>query len=309
MNRRRSVIVCAVLTVAALILVPALPGAEHAQTAPGTVKICLVNSLFRDVPASMVQLLMPPFKNLMRDQTGLEGEVVTAADPDELGRRLTDKDVQLGVFQGFEFAWVHEKYPALRPLMVALNRHPTLQASVVVLSDGPTANLAGLKGKPVGISKRTLDHCLLFLDRECMALGNHPKDFFSSVTKYPSYEDALDDLLRGKVDGVLVDALGLENYANVKPGCFARLKVIKHSEAFPPAVVVYRDGAVDNKTLAKFRAGMIGARDNVRAKELMSLWRISSFENVPGDFPQLLAGVNRAYPPPIPAPAANAPRK
>jgi ABC-type phosphate/phosphonate transport system substrate-binding protein len=268
----------------------------------------LVNSLFRDVPPALVQMMMPPFKNLLRDQTGCEGEVLTARDAEELAKRLSENRVDLGVFHGFEFAWVQEKYPDLKPLVVALNRKPTLKAFVMVRNDSEAASLADLKGQALSVPRRSLDHSLLFIDRECSALGCGPKEFFAAVVTHPNFEDALDDVIRGKVQAVVVDALALDSYEQVKPGCFARLKVLKESEPFPPAVLAYRDGGLDNETLGKFRDGLTTASRNVRAKELMGLWKITSFELPPQDFAQMLGAVLKSYPALPPAPATNGPK-
>jgi ABC-type phosphate/phosphonate transport system substrate-binding protein len=279
-----------------LAVLPALAPGQTPQAPP--VKIGMAGSLFRDVPASMIQLLTPPFQSLMRDQTGLEGEIVPSGTAVELGKKLSDKEVQLGVFHGFEFAWAQEKYPELKPLCIVINKHRTLRALLVVRGDSEATALADLKGKTIAVPRRTREHCHLFLEREVAPLVAEGKEFFGKIVNHASIEDALDDVLRDKVQAVLVDGVALESYEQVKPGCHAQLKVLKQSEPFPPSVVVYRDAAVDKATLAKFRDGMINANQTVRGKELMAQWKLTAFENVPDDFPQALASVLKAYPPP-----------
>src|SRR5439155_12700021 len=141
---------------AALTLALLAAGAASQEAGPAaTVKIGMAGSLVRDVPPALVQVMTPPFQSLMREQTGLNGEIVTAGDAHDLGRRLNDQDVQLGVFHGFEFAWAQEKYPDLRPLVIAVNRHRTLRAFVMVRSDSAAADLADLKGKVVSVRRRS----------------------------------------------------------------------------------------------------------------------------------------------------------
>jgi ABC-type phosphate/phosphonate transport system substrate-binding protein len=111
------------------------------------------------------------------------------------------------------------------------------------------------------------------------------------------------------VQAVLVDALALQSYEEVKSGCFARLKVLKESERFPPGVVAYRQGALDNATLNKFREGMLTANQNARGKDLMSFWKLTAFENVTADFEQMITDIVRAYPPPPALAAAQSPAK
>jgi len=281
-----------------LALLPDVGPAQQAQAPPPPMKIGMVNSLFRDVPAAMVQMLTPPFQNLMRDQTGLEGEVLIAGDAQDLGRQLNDNQVQLGVFHGFEFAWAQQKYPDLKPLVVAVGRQRLVKAYLMVRDDNQAAGLADLKGKTISVPRRSREYCLLFLDRELAKLGSEQKDFFATVVHHPSIEDALDDVLRDKVQATLVEVMALDSYEQVKPGCFARLKVLAQSEAFPPGVVAYREGALDNATLGKFKDGMIGANHSARGKELMALWKLTAFEKVPADLEQTLGNILRVYPPP-----------
>jgi len=290
-------------------LLPALAPGQQAQSPATPVKIGMVNTLFRDVPPSLVQVMTPPFQTLMRDQTGLDGEIIAAGDAEDLGKRLNERKVQLGVFHGFEFAWAQQKFPDLKPLMIAVNKQRSLKAFVMVRDDSKGLTLADLQGKTVSVPKRSKEHTLLFLERELAKLGTDQKTLFGKVIAHASIEDALDDILRDKVQAVLVDALALQSYEEVKSGCFARLKVLKESETFPPGVVAYRQGAIDNVTLNKFREGMLTANQNARGKDLMSLWKLTAFENVTADFEQMVTNIVRAYPPPAALAAAQSPAK
>jgi ABC-type phosphate/phosphonate transport system substrate-binding protein len=281
----------------------ATPSRARAQDKPasGTVKIGMVNTLFREVPPAMVQVMTPPFQALMRSQTGLEGELVTIDNAHELGKRLHEGKLELGVFHGFEFAWAQQKYPDLRPLVLAINYHRVLHACLVVRDDNPATSLAQLQGKTLAVPRNSREYCLLFLDRACLELKTEAKDFFANVVNHGSTEDALDDVLRDKVQVAVVDSVALETYEKVKPGCFARLKVLKQSAAFPSVVVAYRQGSLDATLLAKFRDGMITANQNPRGKELMTMWRLSAFEKAPDNFQQQLNAIRQAYPAPTEA--------
>jgi ABC-type phosphate/phosphonate transport system substrate-binding protein len=268
------------------------------------VKIGMVSSLFRDVPPALVQALTPPFQSLLRDQTGMEGDILLAGDAHDVGKLLDDNQVQLGVFHGFEFAWARAKYPDLKPLVIAVNRHKSLKAHIVVRNDCGAVNLDDLKGKVISVPRRSRAHSLLFFERELAKTGCEAKGFFGDIVAHASIEDALDDVIRDKVQAVLVDGLALETYGDVKPGCHVRLKMLKDSETFPPGVVAYREGGADAATLRKFKDGMITAHETSRGKELMGLWKLTAFENVPANFSQTLDTILQAYPPP--AAAANA---
>src|SRR5262245_27712133 len=66
---------------------------------------------------------MDTLKSFIKDETGLNNELLRQKDWQALAEQLVGKKVQLGVFQGYEFAWVQEKYSRLKPLAVAVNGH------------------------------------------------------------------------------------------------------------------------------------------------------------------------------------------
>ena len=82
----------------------------------------------------------------------------------------------------------------------------------------------------------------------------------------------------------MIDEVLYENYRDVKPGCFARLRILKTSDVFPSAVVAYKQGAVSDETLNRFRNGMTNANRNERGRDLMNLWKITSPETKRADF-------------------------
>jgi ABC-type phosphate/phosphonate transport system substrate-binding protein len=284
-----------------------VPSLGQTGDPPGMVRIGLVRTLFRDLPEPMVQLMMEPFSTLMRSQTGLTGQVIACGHAHDLGGRLHDGTMDLGVFHGFEFAWAQQKHPDLRALVIAINKHRQLRANLVVRNDSEATTFADLKGKIVALPKHSREHCRLFLERGSRQCGAEPRAFFAKVITPANVEDALDDVVRGKVQAAVVDGVSLECYQQVKSGCFARLKVLKQSEVFPAAVIAYREGALDAATLTRFRDGMIGANQNPRGRDLMAMWKLTAFEDVPADFAQTLANIARAYPYTARAPKAAAP--
>src|SRR5262249_20194980 len=149
-----------------------------------------------------------------------------------------------------------------------------------VRNDSPAGTLEDLKGKALSVPRRTREHCLLFLDRELAARGTDVAGFFGTGGRHATGEDGLGDALRDKVQAALVDGVSLENYGQVKSGCFARLKPLTQSGPFPAGVVAYRQGTLDDATLRKFRDGMVNVNQSVRGRELMALWRLTAFERV-----------------------------
>lgn len=275
-----------------------LPAPLSAQEAKShePVRIGMVSSLFNDVPPALVQFAGGPFKAMVKEFTGLSGELKVGGDAFEVGKKLEDKQLDLAVFHGFEFGWARQKYPQLRALTIAVSKHRQVHALLVVRADSNFKSIADLRGTDIGLPRKSKEHCRLFLDRTLA--GGNAKGFFKDIVVSRNVDDALDDILRGKLQAVVTDDMSLEDYEDFKPGCFARLKVIKQSEPFPPAVVVYREGALDADTLKRFRDGMISANQSPRGRDMMSLFKMTGFEPVPDDFNQQIAAIIRHYPAP-----------
>jgi ABC-type phosphate/phosphonate transport system substrate-binding protein len=288
----------AVALAASLLGLASLPATEKADGAADILRIGMVSSLFRDVKPALLQMSMQPFSTLVRSQTGLDGRAVLVRDALTLGKQLNDGKLKLGVFHGVEFSWAQQKYPGLRPLVIAINRHRHLRAHLVVRYDNANKSLADLKGKKIALPNGSREHCHLFLEREARKCGGTPKEFFGAVVVHPDMEAALDDVLRRKVDAAVVDGVSLESYKLLKPGCHSGLKIVLESEVFPAAVVAYRAGALDDATLARCRDGLVRANQSTRTRELMFMWRMTAFETIPDDYQEILTAIRKSYPAP-----------
>src|SRR5262249_25392645 len=214
-NRSGLGVLAGVVVLAGFLAVPAAGGRQGG--ALGTLRVALIQSLFRDAPSPMVQALMQPFGNLVRSFVGLKGELSVAGDACELGQLLQDGKSHLGVFHGVEFAWAQQKFPALRPLVIAVNRQRHLYAYLVVPESSKLTGLADLKGKDVVMAVRAREHCRLFVERFCKERGQDPKEYFKQVVLAPSVEDSLDELLRDKAAAAVVDNVSFNCYQKVKP--------------------------------------------------------------------------------------------
>jgi ABC-type phosphate/phosphonate transport system substrate-binding protein len=233
----------------------------------------------------------------IREETGMDNEILGRLDWRDLADRMAKRQLHLGVFQGYEFAWAREKHPALAPLAVAVNvdRYPV--AYVVTRRRSPAADFAGLQGQSVSLPATSLAFLRLFLARQSEACGKKPDAFFSTMTAPDNVEDALDDVVDGKVGATVVDRVALAAYKRRKPGRFNQLKVLARSQPFPPAVVAYYGSAVDQTTLGRFRDGLLGAHRKPKGETLLTLCRLTGFEPVPDDFPRALEATRKAYPP------------
>jgi ABC-type phosphate/phosphonate transport system substrate-binding protein len=276
----------------------AAPPAAGEQPKGDVIRIGLTDTLFRDNPEARAEKAAKPFKSLLEAQTGLSGEVAPGIKPDDLGRQLKDGKVQLAIFQGFEFAWARQKDPDLKPLMIAVNRQQHLRALVAVRADSAAGGLGDLKGKTIAVPRRIREHCQLFLDRRCEALGKPTKEFFAKVLTPTAGEEAVDAVVNGQVDAALIDGVFLDWYEKHKPARYAKLKLVEKSAVFPATVVVYRAGALGEATLDRLRKGMLSVKDNPRGVELMELCQMTSFEPVPDDYDKLLKEIAKTYPAP-----------
>jgi ABC-type phosphate/phosphonate transport system substrate-binding protein len=257
----------------------------------------MVRTFFNDVPPPLYRFVTDPFSTIMRETTGLCGELIVGGDAFAVARQLCEGKFQLAVFHGHEFAWVQQKHPELQPLMVAVNTQRSVRAYVLALKDGPVQSFADLKGKEFAVPRRTREHCRVYLARECKDDGHcAPKEFFGRVVCPANVETALDELCLEKVDAVLVDSIGLEFYKDLKPGCFDRLRVVAESDIFPAPVIAYRQGGLDDATLAKLRDGLRSAHKTEMGRDMMKMWCITSFDPVPSDYAEALATSLKRYP-------------
>ncbi len=269
---------------------------------PKKVRVGLAKSLFRDAPDTIVQIVMRPFKVFLEAQTGTNGEIVIVPDAETLGQQLQKDEVQIGVFQGYEFAWAKQKNPQLKALVLAVNENPTQRACLVVRKDSTAADFTDLKGQTLAYPSLNRPHCKLFLDNRCVKTGIAPAKYYSEVTSPADAEDALDSVIDGTAQCAVVELIALEAYKTNKPGRAKLVKALLTSEAFPAAVIAYNptsvNPTVDAAALERFRQGLLGARKTADGKKLLQMCRITSFEEVPTDYEQVFTDIAKAYPPP-----------
>jgi hypothetical protein len=261
-------------------------------------RIAIVKSLFREYPEPLMMALMEPFGVLWKVQIGW-GSELRAADPADLGEMLAEGKVDIGVFHGIEFAWAQQKYPELRPLFIAYNKQPHLQACLVVRAEDRAAGFVDLKGKSLALPRGQRIHCQLFMERECHDCGqNRPEEFFSQLTKPPDIEVALDGLVDGRFQAAIVDLVGLDAYKQRKPARFGQIKIVQKSEIFPASVIAYRAGAFDTATVDLLKERLGRASNNRLTRQLLTLWKLTAIETVPPDFEGTMANILKFYPPP-----------
>jgi ABC-type phosphate/phosphonate transport system substrate-binding protein len=241
-----------------------------------------------------------PLKSLrsfIKDETGLNNEIVRHKDWSVLADTMAKGKVQLGVFQGYEFAWAKAKRPGLKPLTIAVSVYRYPIAYVVTRKDNPAKKFADLKGQSLSIPATGQAYLNLFVEREAEARGKKLNEFFSKIDSAEDAGTALDDVVDGTVKATVADRAALESFKRRKPGRFRQLKEVAKSPPFPPGVVAYFGSNLAKSTLERFRKGMLNANRTERGETMLNLFGLSGFEDVPNDFERVLARTRKAYPP------------
>jgi ABC-type phosphate/phosphonate transport system substrate-binding protein len=287
---------------------PAAASAQPKQDSP--IKVGMVNAFFTDLPEGLVKLVTAPFPNLMKQLGNLDGALTFKDDAFETAAKLDSGKLDLGVFHGHELAWLQKKYPKMKPLMVIVNKQHDVRAYVIVKQESPFTKLSDLRGKTIDLPSRTKEHCRIYLGKHFSdnALGNW-QSAFGKVVKSPNEYDAIDDVSRGKADAVVVDTIALDFYKAVRGPVFAKnLRILDQSDAFPAAVIVYKDGAIPAATLKQFCDGLISANKSELAGPLLKVWSIDGFELPPANYQQCLDACLKAHPAPPSLNAIASPR-
>jgi ABC-type phosphate/phosphonate transport system substrate-binding protein len=237
-------------------------------------------------------------KGFIKEETGFDNEIIQEKNWRELVDKLARGQVQLGVFQGYEFAWAVEKTPDLKPLALAVNVYLYPIAYVIVKKDNPAKDFAGLQSQTLAVPNTDQRFLRLFVSRQSQAHGKSLDTFFSKITSRDNVEDALDDVVDGVVQAVVADRAALEAYKRRKPGRFSQLKEVAHSQPFPPALVAYYGNHVDSATLQRFQVGLLEAQNKEKGQTMLTLFKLTGFEKVSADFGKIIAQTQKDYPPP-----------
>jgi ABC-type phosphate/phosphonate transport system substrate-binding protein len=261
-------------------------------------KVGLLKTMIRDAGPAKFEVLTANFRAVMREQTGLDGDLVTLETPEAMRRGLEDGRVQLGAFHGFEFARQRERSKELEPVMVTAPDPEAMTMILVVAKADPAKGVADLRGATLAATDADSPESQAFLERLCKEAGGNSGEWFPKRYESKSPEDALDDVADGQAAKATVSTrLAWKLFERRKPGRAARLRVLAESEPFPPAVVACVKGKLDPETLTKFRTGMATAHRSERGARLMGQIRIERFAAVPADFAQRMAAVVKSYPP------------
>jgi ABC-type phosphate/phosphonate transport system substrate-binding protein len=269
-----------------------------AEDALNVLRIGTSGELTGRIPGPKEKAGLETLHKYIKEENGMDNEILRQKDWQELTDKMANGKLQLGVFQGYEFAWAQQKSPELKPLAIAVNVNRYPVAHLVVKRDNPAKDFTGLQGQSLALPATGEGFLRLFVDRQSGADGKNAETFFSKITTPANVEDALDALVDGNGQAVAVDRSALEAYKGRKPGRFKQLKEVAHSQPFPPVVVAYYGSVLDEGTREQFKTGMMSASDNEKGQTLLTLFHLTGFETVPENFDKVLATVVKDYPPP-----------
>lgn len=265
---------------------------------PKVLRVGLSSGLFGESTGKESSTRRDTLKNFIQSETSIANEILPEQSWDKLSQAMADGKAQVGVFEGFEYAWAQAKNPKLKPLAAAVNGPPFKVAYIVVRKNTEVSNFAGLQGKAFALPNINQPHVQLYVNRECQTAGAAPDKFFASVSKPDNVEDAIDDVVDGKVEAAAIDRAGLDAYRRRKPGRFAKLKELARSDEFPPPLIAYQDGSLDDPTLQKFRTGLLNAAKKPQGQEVLTLFKLTAFEAPPAGLDRVLDATRKLYPAP-----------
>ncbi len=292
---RRFALRTALLT--ALVGVP-LALADARQAKVDTLHIGTSGSLTSEKQGQREKGSLESLKKFIKDETEFDNDIMRQKDWRELTDKMAKGQMQVGVFQGYEFAWAQKDHPDLKPLALAVNLYRYPIVYVVTNKNDPAKDFAGLKGHSISLPDTGQPFLRLFVERESKAQGKELNDFFSKVTTPESVEDCLDDVVDGTIEAAVIDRAALEAFKQRKPGRFNKLKEVAKSPPFPPVVIAYYDKALDPASVKRFRDGLLNAGKTEKGKTMLTLFHLTGFDPVPEDFGTVLKETRKEFEPP-----------
>jgi ABC-type phosphate/phosphonate transport system substrate-binding protein len=284
----------------ALLLATPFGLAADADQPAKTLRIAIAKSFLTDQPKAFAEIATDEFKTGMKKITGFDGDFATKLDAFEVAQKLDAKKLDLGIFHAHELAWVQKKYPDLQPILIAAGKHKAERVLLIVNQKSAAKSFADLRGKSLDLPLGSKEYARLFVAKLAAAnKAKDPDDFFGSIAKSASRNEALDQVARGKADATVIDQTSLDFYKEIKPAVFDKnLRILEQSEDFPPVAIVVKKGGLGPASVKQFRDGLLKADKNVEGRELMKSWNVQAFEAVSKDYEQRLTEIAKTYPPP-----------
>jgi ABC-type phosphate/phosphonate transport system substrate-binding protein len=281
-----------------LVALPVLPIAVPAEQAGLEVlRIGASGTLTGQADSPKEKAGVKTLQRFIKEETGLQSEIFGEKNWLDLARQMARGELHVAMLQGYEFAWASAKYPDLKPLVIAVNREIYPMAHLLTRRNNSATEFVALQGASLAVPITSHGFLRLFVERQSEAAGKSGQTFFTRISTPDNVEDALDDVVDGKVKAVVIDQAALDAYKQRKPGRYKLLKEIARSRPFPPMVVAYYGSTLDPATLQRFKTGLLNAAGKKKGETLLTLSRLTGFEAIPEDFDRVLAETRKAYPP------------
>jgi ABC-type phosphate/phosphonate transport system substrate-binding protein len=184
----------------------------------------------------------------------------------------------------------------VKPLVLAVNKEVQLKAYILVREESAAKNVTDLHGKSFSFPPRSLNHVYLYLHRTIQDSGFDPAGFFAPSPTPANVGQAMDAVVDGVTEGTIVDAIAWDVYCQRKPGRAKKLRVIHESGWFPTATVVYNAKSSDPKVMEKVKTALLASDQTAMGRQMLTLWRLTQFRNVPAEYEPLLASSVKTYP-------------
>lgn len=279
--------------IAIVLAITILPPLATAADPPTGLSVGIVRSLLGDASPAVVRVAGRPIRDILATRDGLAGEFSTASDATALAARMKAGECQLGVFPGYEFAWVANRDSELVALAVAVPPSGQPRVVVVVHRDAAVRVAGDLMAGGVAIPAGTRGHVQAYLAKLGAGLAGPVKSAPQSAA------DALDAVVAGTSSAAAMDVAALAGYETLQPGAVKRLRVLVRSDPFPQNVIAYRKGGLGEAEAERVRKAMVGAEKMAAGKRLFLLWGIKEFAAPPTDYAQQLTTSFKVYPPQV----------
>jgi ABC-type phosphate/phosphonate transport system substrate-binding protein len=275
----------------ALILLTAKTG----FSADPNIKVGLLETMFQDVPRSVLDAMADPFRSLMKNQTGLGGDVEICANCTTMAEKLKNKTLSVGVMHGFEYAWAKEQNSNLVPLLVTVPHGRKAQAMIVVKGDSEIKAVKDLKDQPISVCKGTKAYSRLFFEKLQSSNQGLKIDL---ATKSQSSEEGLTAVVTGKQKAMLVDAAFMAAYQIQQPGAYSALRILSESDLFPCSVIVTQKENLSDAVCDQLKNGLSTSSKSPQGRAMLTIWGLKGFDRVPEEYEEHCKKILKAYPTP-----------
>src|SRR5262249_13648317 len=103
-----------------------------ATAQPRALQIGMAKTFVHDQPQVFIDLAAGEFKEVMKESTGLDGELLLKHGPLDVGDKLNGKQLDFAILHAHEFAWARKKHPDLQPLLIAATKQKEKRVHIVV---------------------------------------------------------------------------------------------------------------------------------------------------------------------------------